>query len=263
MIAHMSRIPRPFPKLWTGTAVAMVAALALLPFAAAAQPVARWTWPLDPVPRVVRAFERPSTPYGQGHRGVDLAGAVGQRVVAVADGRVSFAGSVAGRGVVVVDHGVVSSTYQPVSPFITRGDRVFAGQTLGSLELTGSHCLPDACLHVGAKRGDRYLDPLGLLPDRPVRLKPLGGLRQDGQTLRGWPPGQIVRWPRSGRAVERPGAMDRPGAGTGLGAGDQRGAGDQLGAGASGATAGLVVGGGRIPPKPCRAGAQARGWACR
>src|SRR5690349_2654529 len=35
----------------------------------------RWAWPLSPQPRVVRRFIPPSTAYGPGHRGLDLAGA--------------------------------------------------------------------------------------------------------------------------------------------------------------------------------------------
>ena len=60
-----------------------------------------WTWPLDPRPEVVEAFDPPDDRYGSGHRGVDLAGRVGQPVLAVTDGRVSFVGMIAGRGVVV------------------------------------------------------------------------------------------------------------------------------------------------------------------
>jgi hypothetical protein len=124
----------------------------------------------------VRGFEPPTSPYGPGHRGVDLSGVAGQLVLSVAAGSVSFAGSVAGRGVVVVDHGRLSSTYQPVNPYVSAGEQVTAGQPLGWLELVESHCLPAACLHLGATRGDAYLDPLRLLPARPIRLKPLVGL---------------------------------------------------------------------------------------
>lgn len=157
----------------------------------------RWTWPLDPVPRVVRGFEPPSSPYGPGHRGVDLAGSVGQQVLAVRSGTVDFAGSVAGRGVVVIDHGRLSSTYQPVNAWVSAGDRVTTGQLVGFLEVVGSHCLPDACLHLGVKRGAVYVDPLSLLPARPVRLKPLGGLdswQGWGSAWVGLPPGG-VDWP--------------------------------------------------------------------
>lgn len=135
-----------------------------------------WRWPLEPVPRVVRAFEPPSSPYGPGHRGVDLAGSVAQPVLAVARGVVTYAGSLAGRGVVVVDHGRLRSTYQPVTALVATGDIVTGGQPIGFLQLPHSHCLPAACLHLGVRRGDTYLDPLTLLGLRPVRLKPLDGL---------------------------------------------------------------------------------------
>lgn len=135
-------------------------------------------WPLDPVPHVVRAFRAPQSPYGPGHRGVDFAGDVGQQVVAIGDGTVAFAGSVAGRGVVVVDHGGLRSTYEPITPLVPKGARVKAGQPIGSLQLLHSHCAPDACLHLGVKRGGTYLDPLSLLGGRPVRLKPLDGLAE-------------------------------------------------------------------------------------
>ena len=70
-----------------------------------------------PVPlRVVRAFEQPAGPYGPGHRGVDLAAAAGDAVRAAADGTVTFAGSVAGRGVVVVRHADgVRTEYEPLT----------------------------------------------------------------------------------------------------------------------------------------------------
>ena len=185
--------------------------------AASAAPVTGWVWPLDPVPHVVRPFQPPESPYGPGHRGVDLAGTVGQPVLAIGRGTVTFAGSVADRGVVVVDHGPLSSTYQPVTAYVSLGARVAAGQTIGSLQLVDSHCAPDACLHLGVTRGDSYLDPLSLLPARAVRLKPLGGLGQETE-----PGGLLPPPPRAGRSQGRgsralSGAAD--GAMTGLAAG--------------------------------------------
>jgi hypothetical protein len=132
-----------------------------------------WTWPLDPRPEVVDGFDPPDDPYGAGHRGVDLAGRVGQPVLAVADGRVSFAGTIAGRGVVVVDHGAERSTYEPVIGEVRRDQRVSAGDPLGRLELVGSHCWPQACLHLGRIAGETYRDPLELLGSSgPIRLLP-------------------------------------------------------------------------------------------
>jgi hypothetical protein len=135
-----------------------------------------WRWPLHPAPTVVRPFDPPERDWLPGHRGVDLAAVPGQPVVAVAPGTVTFAGRLAGRGVVVVDHGSIRSTYEPVRAAVHRGQSVQADQRLGTVTTVRSHCLPAACLHLGAKRGDAYLDPLSLLADRTIRLKPLAGV---------------------------------------------------------------------------------------
>lgn len=130
-------------------------------------------WPLQPVPQVVAGFDPPTDPWGAGHRGVDLMGATGQSVRAALPGRVTFAGRLAGRGVVVVDHGPTRTTYEPVTATRSVGDLVAAGDPIGGLELVGSHCFPRACLHWGWIRGETYLDPLDLVGAGPVRLLPL------------------------------------------------------------------------------------------
>jgi len=136
-------------------------------------PVPVGVWPLEPRPEVLRAFDPPADPWGVGHRGVDLAGRVGQRVRTALPGRVVFAAPIAGRGVVVVDHGDTRTTYEPVAATVRVGDVLARGQPLGTLELAASHCLPVACLHWGWLRGERYLDPLLLVGAGPVRLLPL------------------------------------------------------------------------------------------
>lgn len=141
--------------------------------ARAAEPDPAGVWPLRPEPEVVAAFDPPSSPYSAGHRGVDLAGASGQRVLAALPGTVSYAGMLAGRGVVVVDHGRPRTTYQPVRAGVAVGDVVAAGDPIGRLELIGSHCLPRACVHWGWVEGETYLDPLRLVGAGPVRLLPL------------------------------------------------------------------------------------------
>ena len=130
-------------------------------------------WPLDPVPEVVGAFDPPDSPYGAGHRGVDLLGRVGQPVRAALPGTVSWAGSLAGRGVVVVDHGATRTTYEPVATAVAVGTPVAAGAPIGTLQLVRSHCSPRACLHWGWLEGETYLDPLRLVGGGPVRLLPL------------------------------------------------------------------------------------------
>lgn len=135
-----------------------------------------WAWPLQP-PRVLEAFAPPTEQYGAGHRGIDLDGDVGQSVAAVDDGVVVFAGTLAGRGVVSVQHdNGLRSTYEPVTSRVRPGDSVRRGEPVGTLALPGSHCLPDACLHLGARTGeDSYVDPLDLLGGGPIRLKPWSG----------------------------------------------------------------------------------------
>lgn len=144
---------------------------------APAQPTApeRGVWPLQPRPVVVAQFDPPLTRYGRGHRGVDLAGTPGEEVHAAARGRVTYAGSLAGRGVVVLTHGATRTTYEPVHAGVEVGALVSAGEVIGTLESVGSHCPPAACLHWGLIQGDTYLDPLTLVGGGPVRLLALSG----------------------------------------------------------------------------------------
>lgn len=144
----------------------------------APRPGAAWRWPLDPAPAVLRGFDVGPFPWSPGHRGVDLGPRGDPVVVAAGPGVVRFAGSVAGRGVVSVDHGSgLRTTYEPVTASVVAGRRVAAGDVLGRLAGPGSHCEGGPCLHWGALLGDRYLDPLALLRrrDPPVLLPPVGG----------------------------------------------------------------------------------------
>ncbi len=147
-----------------------------------------WAWPLGDH-RVTSGFDRPDTEYSEGHRGIDVPGRAGEPVRSVAAGRVTFAGSVAGVGVVSVLHGGERSTYQPVDATLHRGDTVQAGEVLGYLSGHGSHCAT-ACLHLGRIEADAdpgsaaYLDPLDRLaaesrvrlvdPHGPIPSPPVG-----------------------------------------------------------------------------------------
>lgn len=138
-------------------------------------PVRSWSWPLAPPPAVVRPFRAPPTPWGAGHRGVDLAAVVGQPVLSAGAGRVTFAGLVAGRGVVVVTHsGGLRTTYEPVERRAAVGSFVATGGPLGVVSDVGllSHCAPAVCLHWGLRDAARYLDPLTLLGRGPPVLLP-------------------------------------------------------------------------------------------
>ncbi|MFJ2839035.1 MULTISPECIES: M23 family metallopeptidase [Nocardia] len=137
-------------------------------------------WPLRPRPTVERRFDKPVRNWLPGHRGVDLAGSEGQPVLAAGDGIVVFAGVVADKPVVSIDHpGGLRTTYEPVRAHIAVGSRVSRGTPIGTLVAGHEGCPATACLHWGARREAseharrEYIDPLGLLHEVPVRLKPL------------------------------------------------------------------------------------------
>ena len=138
---------------------------------------ARLRWPLDP-PAVTRAFDAPRPNWQSGHRGVDLAGQPGQPVYAAGAGTVVFAGLLAGRPVVSVQHaGGLRTSYEPVQATVRPGQSVDSGTPLGRLLAGHPGCPAAACLHWGAMWGPAqradYVDPLGLLESTPMRLKPL------------------------------------------------------------------------------------------
>ncbi|MFC7308762.1 murein hydrolase activator EnvC family protein [Streptomyces monticola] len=151
------------------------------------------TWPVGPEPpgrpRILHAWRPPATAYGPGHRGVDLAAPPGSPVRAAAPGRVTFAGRVAGRGVISVDHTgtgttPLRTTYEPVRATVEKGTRVTTGDPLGTLEDGPFHCT-QPCLHWGLRRAKTYLNPLTLLPPwllrrGPSRLLPVFGVPEMG-----------------------------------------------------------------------------------
>jgi murein DD-endopeptidase MepM/ murein hydrolase activator NlpD len=154
--------------------LALVLVLLTVPPTAAGEADPVGVWPLVPEPQVVAGFDPPADPWGAGHRGVDLLGSPGQPVRAALPGRITWAGVLAGRGVVVVDHGATRTTYEPVDASVTVGATVAAGDRIGRLSPVGSHCPPRACLHWGwIEGGETYLDPLRLVGAGPVRLLPL------------------------------------------------------------------------------------------
>jgi murein DD-endopeptidase MepM/ murein hydrolase activator NlpD len=133
-----------------------------------------------PVPGdVVRPFDPPAVRWGAGHRGVDLGSAVGSAVRAPAGGVVTFAGQVAGRGVVTILHDDgLRSSFEPVSTRLHTGDRVSTGDEVAMLDAAATepgvgHCAPQACVHWGVRRGETYVDPMALVATDPIVLLPL------------------------------------------------------------------------------------------
>ncbi len=135
--------------------------------------IASWSWPLAPPHSLARPYLAPPTPYGSGHRGIDIRGADGSPVLAPADGVVHFAGFVVDRPVLSIEHpGGVLSSYEPVTTTLTAGDAVRRRQVVGTL-LTG-HCAA-ACLHFGVRIDGEYLNPLLFLGGVPHSvLYPMG-----------------------------------------------------------------------------------------
>ncbi|WP_329001371.1 M23 family metallopeptidase [Kribbella sp. NBC_00709] len=153
----------------TATAVSIAAAGP----AASAPGLVASDWPLQPRPEVLRGFELPAKPWLSGHRGIDLAGRPGQPVLAATPGTITYAGPLAGRGVITITTGPRRTTYEPVVPAVPVGTTVQTGTVIGHLSAAGSHCQPRTCLHWGLLQGNQYLNPLTLVPNRPVRLLPL------------------------------------------------------------------------------------------
>jgi murein DD-endopeptidase MepM/ murein hydrolase activator NlpD len=152
-----------------------VGLVALTGAPAGAAPRPGFGWPLAGTVVVERGFDPPRTAYGPGHRGVDLRASVGQPVRAAGAGRVSYAGLLAGRGVVTVTHaGGLRTTYEPVAAEVRVGASLARGAILGRLTEGHASCRRASCLHWGLLRGRVYLNPLSLVQPAEVRLLPLG-----------------------------------------------------------------------------------------
>ncbi|MEU5840320.1 M23 family metallopeptidase [Rhodococcus sp. NPDC047139] len=155
-------------------AITVLIVLAAVPGTGSAD-AERFGWPLDPRPTVTRQFAPPEHDWLPGHRGVDLEARTGQTVAAAGDGIVAFAGTVAGKPVVSVDHpGGLRTTYEPVAATVAAGRRVTKGDPIGTV--VGGHegCPSAACLHWGLRRSrDDYLDPLPLVRRPVIRLLPV------------------------------------------------------------------------------------------
>lgn len=133
---------------------------------------AAWSWPADG--EVLRPFSLGGDAYAAGqHRGVDVAGPDGSPVRAPAAGTVSFAGSLPtyGRGVTILTaDGYAVTLVHLGSIGVAKGDVVTEGAAVGTMGRSGEpeHDVPT--VHLGVRVGaqaEGYVDPLGLLPQRP------------------------------------------------------------------------------------------------
>lgn len=147
------------------------------PGTSSADPHGSWMWPVDGAHIVSRPFELPADDFAAGHRGIDAEAEQGSAVASPAPGVVLFAGNVAGRSVLTVDHGDgIVSSFDPLVPAVAAGTTVGRGTLLGHLEAGDAMHCPDGCIHVGVRLQGAYVDPLPFFsrPERSVLL-PLSG----------------------------------------------------------------------------------------
>lgn len=121
-----------------------------------------YAWPVQGP--VLRGFEEPPGPYAPGHRGIDIAAALGSTIVASNDGVVAFAGWVGGSLFISIDHpDGIRTTYSWLSSVgVKKGDAVAKGRPIGATG-HGHADVPSPHLHFGARLGTTYVDPMLLL----------------------------------------------------------------------------------------------------
>ena len=145
---------------------------------AQALPQGSFAWPVDG--QVLRGFEKPTGPYGEGgHQGVDIAAESGTAVGSAADGRVEWVGELPrGRAVSVSHAGGVRTTYLDLERIdVARGDRVARGQPIATVSGRRDNSSPQPHLHFGAYLNGTPVDPValmgGLAAESFIRLCPV------------------------------------------------------------------------------------------
>ena len=123
---------------------------------AAAAQTSFLTPPVDAV--LSQGFVRPGEVWDRGHRGIDYEIPFGTPVRAAGAGTVTFAGHVAGRPAVTIDHGAgIETTYTWLSDvYVSEGEAVAESGWIGASGW--SHDL-DEGLHLGMKLHGSYVDP--------------------------------------------------------------------------------------------------------
>ena len=117
--------------------------------------------------RLVRAYVAPAHEYGPGHRGIDLEPLGGAEVRAPAAGVVAFAGSVAGRGILTIDHGDgLVTTLEPVQTAAGAGRAVSRRTRSSRRSRSGGHAAAGT-LHFGVRLHGDYINPMLLLGEVP------------------------------------------------------------------------------------------------
>jgi hypothetical protein len=139
---------------------------------------AEWVWPLRG--ELITTYRNGGDPYAGGqHRGIDIAGPVGARVVAASGGEVRFAGTAGSSGFTVsvrTGDGRFDTSYLHLSMISVRaGQQVSTGETLGAVGTTGSRSASEPHLHFGVREAGTshaYRNPLDFLPPRSTPPAP-------------------------------------------------------------------------------------------
>ena len=119
-------------------------------------PDALWQWPTTGAQIIVQDYQAPPTPWGAGHRGLDIQ-AGSPELIAPTSGVISYSGFVVNRGVLslTTSKGAIIS-FEPVAALVESGQRVSAGEVIAEIE--EGHCSM-RCVHMGLRVDGRYRSP--------------------------------------------------------------------------------------------------------
>ena len=140
----------------------------------------RWAWPVRG--EILTHYLNGDDPYAAGqHRGIDIGAADGAAVNAATAGSVTFAGSAGSAGLTVsvrTADGRFDLSHLHLSALsVKKGDRVAAGDRIGSVGTSGRRSHPRPHVHFGVRDAaseHAYLDPLGFLPPLGAPPRPEG-----------------------------------------------------------------------------------------
>lgn len=117
-----------------------------------------WGWPAGG--KILRGFSE-----GQS-KGLDIEGTKGQKVLAAADGRVIYSGTMNGYGnLVIIKHNddLLTAYAHNSSNLVAQGTTVSRGQQVAEMGNSGTDSVK---LHFEVRRQGKPVDPLGYLPKR-------------------------------------------------------------------------------------------------
>lgn len=119
-------------------------------------------WPVPSSNRMTSGFKER---WGRKHEGIDIGGRVGSHIVAAADGVVVYQGDeIGGYGnITVIAHknGYFSVYAHAKVNFTTRGQRVYRGQVIAQIGMTGRTYGPH--LHFEVRKNGQAIDPTDFL----------------------------------------------------------------------------------------------------